>query len=318
MSLYERFRRRDRRALARLITHIENRKNGYRRLLAAMATTPGHAHRIGITGPPGAGKSTLVDQIVAAYAEEGNEVGVIAIDPSSPFTGGALLGDRIRMSQLINRKNVFIRSMASRGKSGGLAAATRDTITAFAAFGMDLIIVETVGIGQIELDIIDVCDTVVVVLVPESGDIIQTMKAGLMEIADIFCVNKIDREGAERLIVILDHLIHERLAPDGRAFPVVGTSGLSGEGIETLIERIAEHRQYITETGKFAQRRRRQLRSEIMDNVKERIARHLERQVEISDELDRMVDELAEGMIDPYRAADRIYDQYFHGRLTSG
>jgi LAO/AO transport system kinase len=318
MSLYDRFREGDRRALGRLISYVEDRENGYRSLLAAMSKLPRQAYRIGVTGPPGGGKSTLVDHLVARYAEQGKMIGVVAVDPSSPFTGGALLGDRIRMQRLSNRENVFIRSMASRGKSGGLAAATRDVMTVLDAFGMDLIIVETVGIGQIELDIVNVCDTVVVVLVPESGDIIQTMKAGLMEIADLFCVNKIDREGAERLLTILNRLIHERLKPDSREFPAVGTNGTTGAGVETLVERIEEHRTYVTKTGEFSERRNRQVRAEILDNVKHRIVEYLEHRQDISEALERMSQELLTGKSDPYSVADAIYEQYFRGRLSDG
>jgi LAO/AO transport system kinase len=318
MSLYERFQRGDRRALGRLISVIENRADGYREVLGKLATEPRHAYRIGITGPPGAGKSTLVDQVVAAYVAQGKRVAVIAVDPSSPFTGGALLGDRIRMQRLAKLGDVFIRSMASRGKSGGLAAATRDVMITLDAFGVDIIIVETVGIGQIELDIVDACDTVVVALVPESGDIIQTMKAGLMEIADIFCVNKIDREGGERLLTILQRVAHERLGPADREFAPVGTNAVAGDGIPELLSRLEEHRAYVQQTGLFEDRRRKQMRAEVLDIVKERIARYLKRHPDIAAALDRVSGELAAGHLDPYSAAEEILEQYFRGRLIHG
>lgn len=311
MSLYDDFTRKDKRALARIITHIENRRDDYRQLLTTIAKRERHGYRIGITGPPGSGKSTLVDAIVLRYSDLGMKIGVVAIDPSSPFTGGALLGDRIRMQHLSNRDNVFIRSMASRGESGGLAAATRDVITALDAFGMDLIIIETVGIGQIELDIVGACDSVVVVLVPESGDMIQTMKAGLMEIADIFCVNKMDRPGADRLIGILDSMIHERQAPDGSSFPAVGTNGISGEGVDKLIVTIQQHRDYLTASGALETRRRQQLKAAIIHAVRDRIVKQLEEMVDFDEQFAQISRQLAAGETDPYSAADTIYDHYF-------
>jgi LAO/AO transport system kinase len=311
MSLYDDFTRHDRRALARVITHIENRRDNYRQLLATISRCERHAYRIGITGPPGSGKSTLVDALVLRYADAGLKVGVVAIDPSSPFTGGALLGDRIRMQRLTGRENVFIRSMASRGESGGLAAATRDVITAFDAFGMDLIIIETVGIGQIELDIVEACDSVVVVLVPESGDMIQTMKAGLMEIADIFCVNKMDRPGSDRLLGILNMMIHERQTAVSREFPSVGTNGVSGEGVDKLMEVVQQHRDFLTATGGLEARRKLQLKAAIIHALRDRIVKQLEDMIDFDGQFESVSRQLAAGEIDPYSAADMIYDHYF-------
>ena len=202
--------------------------------------------------------------------------------------------------------------MASRGQSGGLAAATRDVITALDAFGMDLIIIETVGIGQIELDIVEACDSVVVVLVPESGDMIQTMKAGLMEIADIFCVNKMDRPGADRMIGLLNLLIHERLGVDSREFPAVGTNGVTGEGVDKLIEALEKHREYLTASGKLESRRKQQLKAEVVHNVRDRLMKQLEEMIDFDGQFDHLSRQLSSGETDPYTAADMIYDHYFH------
>ncbi len=311
MAVLDDFVRRDKRALARIITHIENRRADYRQLLAAISRLPHQGYRIGITGPPGSGKSTLVDALVLRYVQQGLKVGVIAVDPSSPFTGGALLGDRIRMQHLSNRDSVFIRSMASRGESGGLAAATRDVTKVLDAYGMDLIIIETVGIGQIELDIVEACDSVVVVLVPESGDMIQTMKAGLMEIADIFCVNKIDRPGADRLLSILNSMIHERQTADSVEIRAVGTNGTTGEGVDSLAVAIEKHRGLITSGGELEKRRGSQLKAEIVHAVRDRVVRQLEETVDFNGQFEHLSRQLASGELDLYSAADMIYDRYF-------
>ncbi|MBL7685107.1 MAG: methylmalonyl Co-A mutase-associated GTPase MeaB [Deltaproteobacteria bacterium] len=236
----------DRTALARLITHVESRSPQMPEVMAAIESSLGRAQILGITGPPGAGKSTLVDQLIGQYRKLKKKVGVVAVDPSSPFTGGALLGDRIRMMGHIEDPDVFIRSLGSRGAHGGLSRATRDIVRLFDAFGMDLIIVETVGVGQTELDVLDVAHTTVVVLTPESGDTIQTLKAGLLEAADIFAVNKADREGA--------HKIHHELlamiemgrgsgfkAMDEWNIPVLQLQAFKGVGVEELQQTIDQH-----------------------------------------------------------------------------
>jgi len=318
VTILDQFKQGDRRALSRIITHVENRRENYRSILADLSRLERRAYRVGITGPPGAGKSTLVDSAITRYAAQGLKIGVIAVDPTSPFTGGALLGDRVRMQHLSNVDSVFMRSMASRGQSGGIAAATRDVVRVLDAFGMDLILIETVGIGQIEIDIVEACDTVVVILVPESGDMIQTMKAGLMEIADVFCVNKIDRPGGERLLGILNHMIHERTQAQSSEIGAVGTNGVSGEGVDLLIERIAQHRQLVTNNGELEERRKRQLKTEIIFTVRDRVARDLDKMLDFDAQFESMSDRLLAGETDPYSVADEIYEHYFRGRLVNG
>ena len=295
-ALIEAFQAGEIRALARAITWVENGRPGFQRLLSALHGRIGRAHRIGITGPPGAGKSTLIRTLALELRKGGQRVGVIAVDPSSPFTGGALLGDRIRMAESATDEGVFIRSMASRGSFGGLATTTREVADLLDAFGFDRVIVETVGVGQSELEIAGAADTTAVVLTPESGDSIQAMKAGLMEIADLFVVNKCDRPGAERAVQELRTMLHLRrgqtlrdvpahhgvdlsgvsrrrtatgseTAPAGGAsgepkpwsVEVVKTVAESGEGVERLLETVDRHRAWLVASGEMERRRRERL-----------------------------------------------------------
>jgi LAO/AO transport system kinase len=242
-EILEGFERGDERAVARLITFVENLweiDEIFRRIYPKV----GKAYRVGITGPPGAGKSTLVDKLAVELLERGFRVSIIAVDPSSPFTGGAVLGDRLRMVKSMER-GIFIRSMASRGSLGGLAETTGMVADVLDAFGYDMVLIETVGVGQSEVDVVKATDTVVVVLVPEAGDSVQALKAGLMETADVFVVNKGDREGADRFIRELSAVVS--LSPNEWKPPIIKTVALSGEGIKELADAILKHRDFLGE-----------------------------------------------------------------------
>lgn len=255
----------DRRALARAISLIEARSEGVLERVASLPARrrqgPGSPHVVGITGPPGAGKSTLVNQLIRSARERGARVGVVAVDPSSPFSGGAILGDRLRMEAHASDPNVFIRSLASRGHLGGLSRAAGQVVDLMDASGYDLILVETVGVGQSELSVMEVADTVAVVLTPESGDVVQTMKAGLLEVADVFVVNKADRPGADRLRRDLELMVHldgagEEQGPRWEA-PVLTASAAEGRGIDEVVQAIAAHGRWCEGEGRAVWQERR-------------------------------------------------------------
>ena len=301
----------DRLALARLITQVENRTAALPAIMQAVYPRAHGAYVVGVTGPPGAGKSTVVDRLTVLLRAEGATVGVVAVDPSSPFTGGAVLGDRIRMQAHALDPGVFIRSMATRGSHGGLARATGDTITLLAAAGYAWVLVETVGVGQTELDIMKLADTTVVVLVPESGDAIQTMKAGLMEAADVFLVNKADRSGAPALMAELKFAAHLHSASAVSPkdidweFPVLSAEAQRGVGIAELLADVRRHRAALEAAGALAARRRARRREELktllLDEVRQKVERAL-----AGGELARTVDAVVEGALDPYSAVQAI------------
>jgi LAO/AO transport system kinase len=263
----------------------------------------GKAYAVGITGPPGAGKSTLASRLTTLLREQGHSVGIIAADPTSPFSGGAVLGDRIRMQEHFLDEKVFIRSMATRGSHGGLPSTTPGVVKLMDAFGMDYIIVETVGVGQTELEIMETADTTVLVLVPEAGDTIQTMKAGIFEIADVFVVNKADRPGADEMVTELTSMLHISPHKEWWDIPVVATQAVNNVGIDKLCESIQGHRCAIQDTGRLAKRRKEQRRKEFIQTVEERTKRGLWQLIESDDRLTPYLQKVEAGAIDPYSAA---------------
>lgn len=306
-------------ALARLMTLVERDGSEVGPILETIAPKLGNAFTIGITGPPGSGKSSLVDRLAALMRKAGKTVGVVAIDPSSPFSGGALLGDRIRMTQHYLDKGVFIRSMATRGSHGGLARATKDVIKLLDAFGRDYVLVETVGVGQTELDVMGTTDTVIVTLVPEAGDGVQVMKAGLMEIADIFVVNKADRDGAQRMLTELNLMLE--LKYSGRApgeasqpqwrIPVLAAQAVNNIGMTELFQAIEDHHRFLMETGELDRRRKTRRREELLSRVEYEVRRRLTAKAGTDPALTRLIEEVSEGKVDPHTASARILSSEF-------
>lgn len=310
VRLVDGLRKGDRLSLARLISKIENRHGDLAAILERLYPHTGHAEVWGITGPPGSGKSTMVDQITTHLRALGKRVAVIAVDPSSPFSGGAILGDRIRMQRHATDPGVFIRSLGTRGKHGGLSHSTKEVVLALDAAGFDVIIVETAGVGQTELDILRLAQTVIVVLVPESGDAIQVMKAGLMEIADVFVVNKADRPQADQLVrevVTMVGMPAQELKPGSRGWkvPVVKTEALHDRGVDLLLKAVQEHQDYLTQSGSRAERLREFLKNEITDILTERLQQELDR-VLAAPEAAQWFDEMLKREANPYAVAERI------------
>lgn len=293
-------------SLARLITKVERDGAEVPEIMRGIYPRLGKSYCIGITGPPGAGKSTMVDRLTAVIRQQGLTVGIIAADPTSPFTGGAVLGDRIRMQQHYLDEGVFIRSMATRGSHGGLPRSAGGVIKLLNAFGKDFVLVETVGVGQTELDIMENVDTVVVILVPEAGDTIQTMKAGLFEIADIFVVNKADRPGADNLLAELNMMVQHYPKERGWQVPVLATQAVNDVGIEELFKQIEKHRQALEGSGQLLRKRQEQRRSEFLETVERRVSDELLKLVEQDVEMGKYMAMVEAGEIDPYSAADEI------------
>ncbi len=333
-SLIERFRDGKTVALARAISMVEDERPGFQELVHAVLARGPRSRRVGLTGPPGAGKSSLLAAVANTYRARSESLGVVAVDPTSPYSGGALLGDRIRMSELATDPGVFIRSMASRGSLGGLATTTKEVLDLMDSFGFDRILIETVGVGQTELEITAAADTVVVVLVPESGDAIQAMKAGLMEIADVFIVNKGDRPGSARLVKEIRQALHLRagrtledvpahhgvdlgratrapVAPEpaataGWEVPVLTTNALTGEGVPAVIDALDAHRTWLEGSGELAVRRRARSGGRVRDVVEREMRRVAWGSDDVKARLDAGLDRIEAGEGTPYTVAEEI------------
>ncbi|WP_207744519.1 methylmalonyl Co-A mutase-associated GTPase MeaB [Desulfallas sp. Bu1-1] len=312
-DLIDRFKAGETRALARLISMLENEDPQHEEILKQLFYRTGQAYVVGFTGSPGAGKSSLVDQVIKHLRKEGQTVGVIAVDPTSPFTGGALLGDRIRMQEHALDKGVFIRSMGTRGSLGGLAKTTKDVVKAMDAFGFNWVIIETVGVGQAELDIMHVADTTVVVLTPGAGDAIQTIKAGIMEIADVFAVNKCDLPGADKVAAEVEIMLDQQCDQVGWRPPVKLVSSLTGQGIADLVAAIKTHRQHLEDNSLLSLKRRERIRSEALEIVNYKWQQKILKQINIPGRLNDQLERVMNKEIDPYTAADFILDYVVSG-----
>lgn len=327
-------------ALARVVSIVENHRDGFEQILGSLHSRTGRARRIGLTGPPGAGKSTITALLVKSFRDQGLRVGVIAVDPTSPFTGGALLGDRVRMENVALDPGVFIRSMATRGSLGGLAAATREVADVLDAFGFDMLLIETVGVGQSELDVARTADSTLLILVPESGDSIQTLKAGVMEVADIFVVNKADRPGADRLRndvelmlglrkgvsfgnvpahhgVDLKRVNPARVAREAAGVanptewtpPVLSAVATRQEGITEIVTALDRHFAYLQQSGTLRTRRRERLRERVMDVVEQKVSDRLWKDSRTKAWLDEQLPSVEQGTATPFAVADQLLRQ---------
>jgi len=295
----------DHRAIGRLITMVENDEPDAINAMKEIHSHAGNAQIIGVTGVMGGGKSSLIFELALAYRAEGKKVGIIAIDPTSPFSGGALLGDRIRMMDLSTDSGVFIRSMGTRGMIGGLTSSLYDVVEILDAAGMNIILIETVGVGQDEVDIVKIADTTLVIVVPGLGDAVQTIKAGLMEIADVFVVNKADQPGVEQTVAELESMLDLATHIERRT-PIVATSAKEKKGIPLLVRKIAEHQEYAKKNKVFDVRRRQRYEAELIEIIKKRLMNFIFDEAKLKRKVDCCIDQISKKELDPYTAADEI------------
>jgi LAO/AO transport system kinase len=307
-NLISQLRSGDSHALARAISTVENHTRGWVELLKALFPHTGKARTMGLTGAPGAGKSTLVDQLAKHYREQKHTIGIIAVDPTSPYTGGAILGDRIRMQQHFSDPGIYIRSMATRGSLGGLARTTADVALVLDAAGRDLVLIETVGVGQDEIDIVRLADVTVVILVPGMGDDVQTIKAGIMEIADIFVINKVDHDGAERVEREIRAMQSLAIRADQWTPPIVKTVATDGQGIQELGDAIAAYEAHQNKLGLASQRKVQNWEVRLLEMLRDSLLQHA-RAALPDDELSRLAAQVAEHKRDPYSVVEEITER---------